>query len=129
MSNTDLRQCSKDQSKELSSQCLAHAKCAGLFINDGAQAPRGGLDAVKPERIETALAHDARSPFERPLLDLYRCSYLFQLGLDILGLFLSHSLLDRLGSPIYQILGFLQTKPGDSTYHFDDLYLLITNGG
>src|ERR1035438_8403422 len=52
-----------------------------------------------------------------------------ELLFDGLGLVLGDAFLDRLGSGIHQVLGFLQAQAGDFAYHFDHVDLVGARGG
>src|SRR6266700_2700293 len=60
-----------------------------------------------------------------PLLDLDGGACLLELGLDLIGFFLVHALLDRLGSRVDEVLGLLETKTGDRAHDLDHLNLLL----
>src|SRR5919204_3895299 len=62
-------------------------------------------------------------------LEFDRPARLFELLLDRLGFGLRHALLDRLGRPVDQVLGLLETEPGDLAHHLDDLDLLVARPG
>src|SRR5262245_10344704 len=55
----------------------------------------------------------------RPLLQLHFGADLLQGGLDLVGLFLVHAFLDRLGRALDQILGLLEAETGQCTYFLD----------
>src|SRR5664279_3692164 len=63
------------------------------------------------------------------LLDLDGGAGLFELGLDRVGLFLVHALLDRLGSRVDEVLGLLEAETGDRTHDLDHLDLLLACAG
>ena len=65
----------------------------------------------------------------RGLLELDLGADLLQSGLDLLGLFLRHAFLDRLGRAFDEILGLLEAERGDRADFLDDLDLLVADGG
>src|SRR5438105_1377690 len=60
-------------------------------------------------------------------LDVDRRADLGQLSLDRLGFLLGDLLLDRLGGAVDQVLGLLQTEPGQFAHHLDHLDLLVAD--
>src|SRR3954471_3151268 len=58
------------------------------------------------------------------LLELDRGAGLFELRLDLVGLFLVHAFLDRLRSRVDEILGLLEAEAGDRADDLDHLDLL-----
>src|SRR5919198_2228352 len=59
------------------------------------------------------------------LLELDRGACLFELGLDLVGLFLRRALLDGVRRAVDEVLGLLQTEAGDRTDDLDHLDLLV----
>src|SRR5690606_3645359 len=59
------------------------------------------------------------------LLQLDGRALLLQLGLDLLGLFLRHALLDRLRRVVDEVLRLLQAKAGQLAHDLDHLDLLL----
>src|SRR5258707_3393218 len=58
------------------------------------------------------------------VLELDGGASVFELALDLVGLFLVHAFLDRLRSRVDEILGLLETEAGDRTHDLDHLDLL-----
>src|SRR5437588_9143349 len=84
--------------------------------------PRGGGDP--PDRGETS---GTAGMTGAALLDVDRRADLGQLSLDRLGFLLGDLLLDRLGGAVDQVLGLLQTEPGQFAHHLDHLDLLVAD--
>src|SRR3954466_15083093 len=63
------------------------------------------------------------------LLQLDRGAGLFELRLDLVGLFLVHAFLDRLRSRVDEILGLIGAEPGDGADALDRLDLLGASAG
>src|SRR5271163_5089641 len=87
---------------------------------------------------QDALASHLKSPGSAPLGRGYRLSKhhllklnlgadLFQGRLDLGGVVLVDAFLDRLGSALDQVLGFLEPKAGDRAHFLDDLDLLVAD--
>src|SRR5919204_1058816 len=76
-------------------------------------------------------ARGEEGPRLRPLrlLELDLGAGLFQLRLDLVGLFLGRALLDRVGSAVDQVLGLLQAQAGDRANDLDHLDLLVAGVG
>src|ERR1019366_10011705 len=75
-----------------------------------------------PARTGTANRATDRRSGPAVLLEFDLGADLFESGLDLLGLFLANAFLDRLGSALDQILGFLEAKAGHGAHflnHFD----------
>src|SRR6185295_12208730 len=53
---------------------------------------------------------------------------LFELSLELVGLFLVHAFLDRLGRAFDEVLGFLEAQAGDGADFLDDFDLLVAGG-
>src|SRR3989449_9338904 len=60
--------------------------------------------------------------------DLYLRAFGLEFCLDLLGLGLADLLLHRFGGAVNEVLGFLQSQPGEFADHLDDLDLLVTDG-
>src|SRR6185312_1046632 len=54
---------------------------------------------------------------------------LFELSLELVGLFLVHAFLDRLGRAFDEVLGFLEAQAGDGADFLDDFDLLVAGSG
>src|SRR3954453_12836888 len=65
----------------------------------------------------------------RGLLDLDEAAGLFELGLELLGLFLVDALLDGLGGLVDERLGLLQAQAGRRADDLEDLDLLVAGAG
>src|SRR5215470_1842508 len=82
-------------------------------------------------------ANGARSGPDRPcccsglhaLLELDLGADLLQGGFDLLSLVLRNGFLDRLGSRLDQVLGFLEAETSRSAHFLDHLDLLVANRG
>src|SRR2546422_7817335 len=62
------------------------------------------------------------------LFDLYLRAFSLEFGLDLLGLGFADLLLHRFGGAVNEVLGFLQTQPGEFADYLDDLDLLVADG-
>src|SRR5713226_542170 len=65
--------------------------------------------------------------FGAKLLNLHFGACFFELLLDRRGFVLVHAFLDRLGSAIYQVLGFFQTQARNFPDRLDDVDLVAAN--
>src|SRR5690554_4946281 len=74
------------------------------------------------------ILRDSNSDMRR-LLKLNLGAYLFEGGLDLVGLLLGDALLHRLGRTFDQVLGLLQAKAGQRAHFLDDLDLLVAGRG
>src|SRR5579872_1741315 len=63
------------------------------------------------------------------LLHFHGCAGVGELFLDGLGLFLVHTLFDRLGRTIHQIFGLFETQVGDFANGLDDVDLVGARAG
>src|SRR6478672_6440891 len=63
------------------------------------------------------------------LLELDLGASLLELRLDLLGFVLVDAFLDRLGSTLDEVLGFLEAEAGDGADFLDDFDLLLAGGG
>src|SRR5581483_6492319 len=69
-------------------------------------------------------AHSGGSARSSALLELDGGACLLELGLDLVGLFLVHALLDRLRRRVDEVLGLLEAEAGDRADDLDHLDLL-----
>src|SRR5215218_1965441 len=106
--------------------CVRAIDSAGLKWDRPSLAPTfPGRSGDRRRRLPRADADASARGRGRPLLQLDRSALLLELGLDRVGLVLRHTLLDRLGRAVDQVLRLLQPQAGDLADHLDHLDLLL----